>query len=317
MTPYQFLYKVVSLLLLNDNSFVYPLYDRDTSELKALYPLNPMIVEPIVDKSETYYLKFHFESGESFVLPKENVIHLRRFYTGNDVFGGSGSKSSHKALLKTLGINDALASRSGKGGIQFFPNQGHFEAQRTPQGRRPKQGRGGLQQGFGGLFEEQVVHCPYGSQKRIRADFPRPQIGRQGHAELHPKQDTRLLRGEPPGVQQLLRRERIQRVLRDDHRASGHPVVGDFFLGAFDRQRAKERNRDSVLFRETPVCVMDHQGIGDREAHVPGPHVHQRVEGPFGPRTHRGREQEAPVAQLRGQRQGEQIPGPGRKGGKR
>ena len=36
MTPYQFIYKVVSLLLLNDNAFVYPLYDRETLELKAL-----------------------------------------------------------------------------------------------------------------------------------------------------------------------------------------------------------------------------------------------------------------------------------------
>ena len=120
MTPYQFIYKVVSLLLLNDNAFVYPLYDKDTLELKALYPLNPIIVEPIVDKSETYYLKFYFESGESFILPKENVIHLRRFYTGNDIFGGSGSKSSHEALLKTLGINDALlrlTSRSRKGSL--------------------------------------------------------------------------------------------------------------------------------------------------------------------------------------------------------
>lgn len=115
MTPYQFIYKVVSLLLLNDNAFVYPLYDRDTFitlELKALYPLNPTIVEPIMDKSETYYLKFYFESGESFILPKENVIHLRRFYTGNDIFGGSGSKSSHEALLKTLGINDALLQKT-------------------------------------------------------------------------------------------------------------------------------------------------------------------------------------------------------------
>lgn len=44
MMPYQFFYKVVSLLLLNDNAFVYPFYDRDTLELKALKPLNPIIV---------------------------------------------------------------------------------------------------------------------------------------------------------------------------------------------------------------------------------------------------------------------------------
>ena len=30
MTPYQFIYKVVSLLLLNNNAFVYPVYDKET-----------------------------------------------------------------------------------------------------------------------------------------------------------------------------------------------------------------------------------------------------------------------------------------------
>ena len=98
MAPYQFIYLVVSLLLLNDNAFIYPHHNRETLSLKTLYPLNPIIVETIVDKSETYYLKFYFKSGESFILPKESVIYLRRFYTGNDIFGGSESKSSHEAL---------------------------------------------------------------------------------------------------------------------------------------------------------------------------------------------------------------------------
>ena len=74
MTPYHFLYKVVSLLLLNDNAFVYPLYDKDALEFKTLYQLNSIIVEPIVDKSEAYYLKVYFESGESFILPKEKYL---------------------------------------------------------------------------------------------------------------------------------------------------------------------------------------------------------------------------------------------------
>lgn len=124
MTPFQFIYKVVSLLLLNDNAFVYPLYDKDTYTLKGLYPLNPILVEPIVDTSETYYLKFYFENGESYVLPKDNVIHLRRFYTKSDVFGGSGSNSSHKALLKTLGINDALLQGVEKAVFSSFQIKG-------------------------------------------------------------------------------------------------------------------------------------------------------------------------------------------------
>ncbi len=124
MTPYQFIYKIVSLLLLNDNAFVYPLYDKDTLDIKALYPLNPILVEPIVDESESYYLKFYFENGESYILPKENVIHLRRFYSSSDIFGGNGSSSTHEAFLKTLGINDALLQGVEKAVFSSFQIKG-------------------------------------------------------------------------------------------------------------------------------------------------------------------------------------------------
>lgn len=52
------------------------------------------------------------------------MIHLRRFYTGNDIFGGSGSKSSHEALLKTLGINDALLQGVEKAVFSSFQIKG-------------------------------------------------------------------------------------------------------------------------------------------------------------------------------------------------
>lgn len=108
MTPFQFLYKVVTLLLINDNAFVYPLYDTYEGTLKGIYPLRPQIVEPIMDESESLYLKFYFEDGSQYTIPYENVMHIKRFYGQNDIFGGSGSRGDHEALLKTLKINDAL-----------------------------------------------------------------------------------------------------------------------------------------------------------------------------------------------------------------
>ncbi len=124
MTTYQFIYKVVYLLMLNDNAFVYPYYDEETLELKGLYPLNPRLVEPIVDSATNYYLKFYFSDGKSYILPKENVIHLRRFYGDNDIFGGSSSKSNHEALLKTLGLNDALTQGIEKALFSSFQIKG-------------------------------------------------------------------------------------------------------------------------------------------------------------------------------------------------
>jgi HK97 family phage portal protein len=106
MTPYQFIYMVITTLLMNDNAFIYPMFDGSTGEIKALYPLKPSIVEPIIDSGGSYYLKFSFDREESFSIPYENVIHIKRFYHTNQIFGGSSSKGDQEALLKTIQIND-------------------------------------------------------------------------------------------------------------------------------------------------------------------------------------------------------------------
>lgn len=108
MTPSQFIYKIVSLCMLNDNAFVYPLYDKFTYKLKGIYPLKPILVEPAIDNIGGLFLNFYFEDGTKYMLPYENVIHLKRFYTGNDIFGGSNSNGDHEAILKTVKMNDAL-----------------------------------------------------------------------------------------------------------------------------------------------------------------------------------------------------------------
>ena len=106
MTPYDFVYKVITLLLLNDNAFVYPMFDSENGGVKALYPLRPILVEVLMDTTDSLYLKFFFEDGRQFTLPYENVIHLRRYFASNDLFGGNGSSGDHEAVLKTITINE-------------------------------------------------------------------------------------------------------------------------------------------------------------------------------------------------------------------
>ena len=108
MSPYDFIYRVVTLLYLNNNAFIYPVYDKDTYELLELWPLKPNSVEALKDKSGALYLRFYFTDKKSFTLPYESIIHLRRFYGTNDIFGGSGAISDHSALLKTIKINDSV-----------------------------------------------------------------------------------------------------------------------------------------------------------------------------------------------------------------
>ena len=60
MTPYQFIYKVITKLFIDDNAFVYPMFEN--GELVGIYPINPIVVEPIVDGGNNYYLRFQFEN---------------------------------------------------------------------------------------------------------------------------------------------------------------------------------------------------------------------------------------------------------------
>ena len=105
MTPYQFIYKVITTLFIEDNAFIYPMFGNN-GELKGIYPLKPIVVEPLVDNRNDYYLRFQFENQESFTLPYENVIHLKRFYHNNDIFGGSGHSGDQEAILKSININE-------------------------------------------------------------------------------------------------------------------------------------------------------------------------------------------------------------------
>ena len=108
MSPYDFIYRVVTLLYLNNNAFIYPVYDEATFELKELWPIKPNSVEALKDESGELYLRFYFSDRKAFTLPYESIIHLRRFYGTNDIFGGSGAISDHSAILKTIKINDSV-----------------------------------------------------------------------------------------------------------------------------------------------------------------------------------------------------------------
>jgi HK97 family phage portal protein len=108
MTPHDFIYRVVTLLYLNNNAFVYPVYDQSTNELLELWPIKPNAVEAVKDASGGIYLRFSFTDGKEYTLPYESIIHLRRFYGVNDIFGGSGAISDHAAILKTIKINDSV-----------------------------------------------------------------------------------------------------------------------------------------------------------------------------------------------------------------
>lgn len=109
MTTSDFIEKVVWNLLLNYNSFVYPIYEN--GKLVALYPMQPTLVEfdPDYGGSGKTWVRFHFANGYKGDVPYENVIHVRYKYSASEFMGGDvNGQPNFQPLLETLKLNDTL-----------------------------------------------------------------------------------------------------------------------------------------------------------------------------------------------------------------
>ncbi|MCR8635755.1 phage portal protein [Paenibacillus radicis (ex Xue et al. 2023)] len=123
MTTREFLEKVVWLLFLNYNVFIYPTYEfvkqnngSETRNYTGFYPLNPYQVDFVQDSSNKLFVKMYFRSGESFTLPYSDVIHIRKKFSVNEVMGGGmNGQPDNVALLKVLQINDSVLQGLEKG----------------------------------------------------------------------------------------------------------------------------------------------------------------------------------------------------------
>ena len=122
MSTRDFLEKVIWLLYLNYNAFIYPVYNLVSDSrggvskyYTAFYPLNPIQVEFLQDESNTLFVRFYFFNGSNYTLPYADIIHLRKKYSINDIMGGGISgQPDNSALLKVLETNDIVLQGLGK-----------------------------------------------------------------------------------------------------------------------------------------------------------------------------------------------------------
>lgn len=103
MTTGDFIEKIIWNLMLNYNSFIYPVWNGDN--LEALYPLQPTQVTFL----DNGYVRMQFANGGRYDLPYEDLIHIRYKYSVSEFMGGNvNGQPDNKALLETLKINDTL-----------------------------------------------------------------------------------------------------------------------------------------------------------------------------------------------------------------
>lgn len=121
MTKSDFLEKVTWLLMLHYNVFIIPVYDpwKDKKgnihkKYRALYPVQPTFVEFVEDGSGQIYIHLKFANQYETTLPYNDVIHLKHRFSVNEFMGGNEmGEPDHKALLKTLQINEDLLTGVG------------------------------------------------------------------------------------------------------------------------------------------------------------------------------------------------------------
>ena len=98
---YSFYYKIISLLYLNNNAFVYVARDVDGVPV-GLYPLNPKHYR-LLEYKGNVYIEFSFSSKKYVASLKDDIIHLKRFYCEDDLFG-----ASNEPIVKTMSVKHIM-----------------------------------------------------------------------------------------------------------------------------------------------------------------------------------------------------------------
>lgn len=123
MDAYTFLYKVVTQLYLQNNSFIYVDADPISGTVRGFYPVHAPAVE-FLERDRELYAKFHFMGGQKVTLPYESLIHLRRFFYKNDLYGEPNDQALRTTLqlIQTTdeGIMNAIKSSAFLRGILKF-----------------------------------------------------------------------------------------------------------------------------------------------------------------------------------------------------
>lgn len=101
----------------DNNCFIYPQYKivkgmdgKSYKKYIAFYPLNPTSVEIGVSECEVWELKLYFKDGSSFVLPYDELIHLKWRRGTNTTIGGGNddAESDTRDLLRSVKTLDKV-----------------------------------------------------------------------------------------------------------------------------------------------------------------------------------------------------------------
>ena len=96
--------KLTVQLMLNNNAFAY--IQRDENEFPiAIYPINSSNVYLLQDDKYNLYLRFFTKNGRNYTFKYSDVIHLRRDFCNDDIFGDNPAPALTQ-LMEVVGTTD-------------------------------------------------------------------------------------------------------------------------------------------------------------------------------------------------------------------
>lgn len=112
MTPAEMQYKLWTDLLIRNNSYLW-LQRSGSGEIIAMLPVVASSVE-LKEISGFLFYKFYFESGDTLVVSAADVIHNKRYFYKNDVFGSSNDPLRESlGLVETMNVSWDAALKNG------------------------------------------------------------------------------------------------------------------------------------------------------------------------------------------------------------
>lgn len=121
MSAYDFYYKLITLLMIRNNVFVFINYGPD-GRVEGFYPVDAQSVE-LIEAANVLYVRFTFPNGKKMASEYENFVHLRRFFSKSDMFGENNDPMIPMLQLITTtdeGIGNAVKSSAFlRGLIQY------------------------------------------------------------------------------------------------------------------------------------------------------------------------------------------------------
>lgn len=96
--------KITTQLELNNNAFIYIHRDENGYPME-LYPIIANGMEALYDKEGYLYIRFNMRNGKMVTYPYEDIIHIRKDFNENDIFGDSPTKAL-TSLMEIVNTTD-------------------------------------------------------------------------------------------------------------------------------------------------------------------------------------------------------------------